>query len=251
MPYGKKLHAAARWQIGVSIMKVTWLTQAGYLFESGKMRILIDPYLSDSLGEKNPDKKRRIPADKAALSIRPDVILITHAHEDHLNLETLLPVLDEYDNITILCSESSFSAIKALGKYEGKHNIVMLAAHSVWSEGGITFYAVRAEHSDRSAVGFIIDDGNKTYYHSGDTLYNYDVLDDVLDLVEDGVDFAFLPINGKGNNMNAKDAADFAYELGAGAAIPMHYGLFDEINPESFDFEDAIILEPYKETELS
>jgi L-ascorbate metabolism protein UlaG (beta-lactamase superfamily) len=232
-------------------MKVTWLTQAGYLFESGKMRILIDPYLSDSLGEKNPDKKRRIPADKAALSIRPDVILITHAHEDHLNLETLLPVLDEYDNITILCSESSFSAIKALGKYEGKHNIVMLAAHSVWSEGGITFYAVRAEHSDRSAVGFIIDDGNKTYYHSGDTLYNYDVLDDVLDLVEDGVDFAFLPINGKGNNMNAKDAADFAYELGAGAAIPMHYGLFDEINPESFDFEDAIILEPYKETELS
>lgn len=232
-------------------MKVTWLTQAGYLFENGKMRILIDPYLSDSLGEKCQDKRRRIPADLSALATRPDVILITHAHEDHLNLETLLPVLERYENITILCSESSFSAIKALGKYTDKHNIVLLTAHSVWSEGGITFYAVRAEHSDRSAVGFIIDDGNKTYYHSGDTLYNYDVLDDVLDLVEDGVDYAFLPINGKGNNMNAKDAADFAYELGAGAAIPMHYGLFDEVDPKSFDFEDAIILEPYKPTELS
>ena len=232
-------------------MKVTWLTQAGYLFENGKMRILIDPYLSDSLGEKCQGKRRRIPADLTALATRPDVILITHAHEDHLNLETLLPVLDRFENITILCSESSFSAIKALGKYGDKHNIVLLTAHSVWSEGGITFYAVRAEHSDRSAVGFIIDDGNKTYYHSGDTLYNYDVLDDVLDLVEDGVDYAFLPINGKGNNMNAKDAADFAYELGAGAAIPMHYGLFDEVDPKSFDFEDAIILEPYKPTELS
>lgn len=228
-------------------MKVTWLTQAGFLFDSGKLKILIDPYLSDSLGEKYPEKKRRIKADRAALSVRPDVILITHAHEDHLNLETLSPVLDSYDGITILCSESSY---RALESYRDKHNLVLLAAHSVWSEGSVTFYAVRAEHSDRSAVGFIIDDGKKTYYHSGDTLYNYDVLDDVLDLVEDGVDYAFLPINGKGNNMNAKDAADFAYELGAGAAIPMHYGLFDEVNPDSFDFEDRIILEPYVETEL-
>ncbi len=228
-------------------MKVTWLTQAGYLFENGKMRILIDPYLSDSLGEKYPEKKRKIPALRAALSLRPDVILLTHSHEDHLNLETLGPVLDSYEGITILCSESSFGALE---EYKERHNVVLLSAHSVWSEGGVTFYAVRAEHSDRSAIGFIIDDGKKTYYHSGDTVYNYDVLDDVLDLVEDGVDYAFLPINGKGCNMNAKDAADFAYELGAGAAIPMHYGLFDGINPEDFDFEDRIILEPYKETEL-
>ena len=127
---------------------------------------------------------------------------------------------------------------------------MLLSPHSVWSIGSVTVYSVRAEHSDRSAVGFIIDDGRKTYYISGDTLYNYEVLDDVLDLVEDGVDYAFLPINGMGNNMNAKDAADFAYELGANAAIPIHYGLFDDIDPADFDFEDAIILTPYKKTEL-
>ena len=50
--------------------------------------------------------------------------------------------------------------------------------------------------------------------------------------------------------MHAKDAADFAYELSAKSAVPVHYGLFDDIKPESFDFEDAIILSPYEEVEL-
>ena len=126
----------------------------------------------------------------------------------------------------------------------------MLNPHSVWSERGITFYSVRAEHSDRTAAGFILDDGERTYYVSGDTLYNYDVIDDVNELVEDGVDFAFLPINGRGNNMNAKDAADFAYEIGAKTAIPIHYGLVDSISPDSFDFDEVIVLEPFVPTEI-
>ena len=50
--------------------------------------------------------------------------------------------------------------------------------------------------------------------------------------------------------MNAKDAADFAYEIGAKSAVPLHYGLFDSIDPSEFDFEDSVILEPYKETKL-
>ena len=137
-----------------------------------------------------------------------------------------------------------------LVKYGGDHNYVMLNPHSVWSERGITFYAVHAEHSDRTAAGFILDDGEKTYYVSGDTLYNYDVIDEVLELVEDGVDYAFIPINGKGNNMNAKDAADFAYEIDAKCAVPIHWGLFDSIDPESFDYDNAKILEPFKPVEI-
>ena len=46
--------------------------------------------------------------------------------------------------------------------------------------------------------------------------------------------------------MNAKDAADFAYEIGAKCAVPLHYGLFDSIDPTEFDFEDAMILTPYE-----
>ena len=149
--------------------------------------------------------------------------------------------------ITFLAPENAYRKLLSFG---GDHNYVMLNPHSVWSEKGVTFYAVHAEHSDRTAVGFILDDGEKTYYVSGDTLYNYDVIDEVLELVEDGVDYAFLPINGKGNNMNAKDAADFAYEIEAKQAIPLHYGLFDSIDPSAFDFDDVIMLDPFKATEL-
>ena len=229
-------------------MKVTWLTQAGFLFKNSRLQVLVDPYLADTMGEINPKKARKIPVDESFFDIKPDLILITHDHVDHCNEETLKKFLSASEKtITILASESAYKHLLPLTE---DHNLVLLAPHTVWSEGGITFYSVHAEHSDRSAVGFILDDGKKTYYVSGDTLYNYDVIDDVLDLVEDGVDYAFLPINGRGNNMNAKDAADFAYEIGAKNAIPTHYGLIDSIDPESFDFEDKIILTPYEEVEL-
>lgn len=229
-------------------MKVTWLTQAGLLLENSKIKIMVDPYLTDSLGEIKPNKKRRIPADESFFNASPDVVLLTHGHIDHTDIETLERVLSACnDPALVLASKTAYDIVHKLG---GEHNYVLLAPHSVWSERGVTFYSVHAEHSDRDAVGFIIDDGKQTFYISGDTLYNYDVIDDVLDLAPDGVDFAFLPINGKGNNMNARDAADFAYEIGAKCAIPVHYGLTDDITPEEFDFDDKLILEPYKETKL-
>lgn len=228
-------------------MNVTWITEAGLLFESGGVKIAVDPYLSSSQEEVCPDKKRRIPLDPTFLDIAPDVILITHEHPGHLDRETLSHYLSAKKPVTVLAPANAYKELITFG---GAHNYVLLSAHSVWSHEHLTFYAVHAEHGDRRAVGFIIDDGKRTFYLSGDTLYNYDVIDDVLDLAPDGVDFAFLPINGRGNTMNAKDAADFAYEIGAKAAIPIHYGLFDDIDPKSFDFEDAIILEPYKKTKL-
>ena len=230
------------------IMKVTWLTQAGLLFETGKLKMMVDPYLSDSVGKRSPEKHRRIPVCEKYFDADPDVIMITHDHLDHLDPETLEVFLKKATKpITFLASENAF---RKLVEYGGPHNYVLLAPHSVWSQGGVTFYSVKAEHSDRCAVGFILDDGKKTYYVSGDTLYNYDVIDDVLDLAPDGVDYAFLPINGVGNNMNAKDAADFAYEIGAKCAIPLHYGLFDSLEPAEFDFDDALILMPYQERKL-
>lgn len=229
-------------------MKVTWLTQAGLLLENDNIKIMVDPYLTDSLGEIKPEKKRRIEADESYFNASPDVILITHSHIDHCDMATLERVLAGCSTPALILAAPS-----VYGKLEnafGQHNCVLMAPHSVWSERGVTFYSVHAEHSDREAVGFIIDDGRQTFYISGDTIYNYDVIDDVLDLAPDGVDFAFLPINGRGNNMNAPDAADFAYEIDAKCAIPVHYGTTDDTTPDEFDFDDKLILEPFKAVEL-
>ena len=231
-------------------MNVTWITQAGLVFENERLTVMVDPYLSNSVAEQlDPKKQRRIAVDESVFDIRPDVIIITHDHLDHLDPETLEKFLKRDDKrITVL---APYNAYTKLVKFGGNHNYVMLNPHSVWSEGGITFYAVKAEHSDRTAAGYILDDGRETFYVSGDTLYNYEVIDDVLELCEDGVDYAFLPINGVGNNMNARDAADFAYEIDAKIAVPLHYGLFDSLDPREFDFEDSMLLTPYEETELS
>ncbi len=230
-------------------MNVSWITQAGLVFEWDEITVMVDPYLSNSVAEQLDKKKeRRIPVDESVFDIRPDVIIITHEHLDHLDPETLGVFLSRDDKpITVL---APYNAYKKLVAFGGCHNYVMLNPHSVWSEGGLTFYAVSAEHSDRTAAGYIIDDGVATYYISGDTLYNYNVIDDVIELCEDGVDYAFLPINGVGNNMNARDAADFACEIGAGCAVPLHYGLFDSIDPSDFDFDNVLLLKPYEKVTL-
>ena len=228
-------------------MKITWLGQGGVLLRNDRITVIADPYFSDSVGKINPAKKRRYDVPDEYFDLKPDVILITHEHMDHLDTETLKVLLNCDRCVTVLAPEAAYNKLSCLG---GNHNYVLLSPHSVWNEKGVTFYSVKAEHSDRTAAGFILDDGDKTYYISGDTLYNFDVIDDVLDLVEDGVDVAFLPINGRGNNMNAKDAADFAYEIGARRAVPVHYGLVDNISPDEFDFDDALILSPFEEVEI-
>ena len=160
-------------------MFVTWITQAGLVFENENMTVMVDPYLSDSVAETlDPSKRRRMPVNEKIFDVEPDVIIITHEHLDHLDPDTLRVFLSESRRpVTVLAPYNAYLKVREFG---GPHNYVLLSPHSVWSEGGLTFYAVSAEHSDRCAAGYIIDDGVETFYVSGDTLYNYDVIDDVI-----------------------------------------------------------------------
>ncbi len=206
-------------------MKITRLSQAGVCVRTRGLNILIDPSLQG--------------APLSALP-SPDVLLLTHAHADRLQLPLLSELLAQAQGcVTVLVSEGAYAAVAALG---GAHRYVLMRPHSVYSVEGVTIYAVRAEHGMEPTVGYILDDGYKTCYAVGDTLYNYDVMDDVLDLVEDGVDCILLPLCGEDNTMHPKDAADFAYELGAKMAIPLCYGSYEGDVPQDFDFDSAMHL---------
>ena len=50
--------------------------------------------------------------------------------------------------------------------------------------------------------------------------------------------------------MNAADASDFALRTGAKYAVPLHFGLFDSLSPESFIHPRRVIPEFYKEIVL-
>ena len=159
-------------------MKITWLGQAGFLFETGGLKIIIDPYLSESCLKLNPDLYRRMPVDEKYLEIEPDVIIITHDHLDHYDPETLKHYLKNNGGITVLSPASVFEKII---KFGNKHNYVKFDRHTEWSIGDIRFSAVNAVHSDERAIGVIIESEGKKYYHTGDTLYNTKIFDDIPD----------------------------------------------------------------------
>ncbi len=222
-------------------MKITWIGQAGLYFVSDEgTKVLIDPYLSNSAMEINPRNERHTPIDKRFLEIKPDILIFTHNHIDHYDPETAKHYLKEDSGITVLCPSSVWDNVRQFG---GNNNYVMFNRHTQWTEKGLTFKAVKAEHSDLSAIGVIVEDGKRSYYVTGDTLYNTDIFNDL----PQRIDIVFLPINGMGNNMNVEDAVRFVWAIGARKAVPMHYGMFDRLRPTEFEVPGLILPELYKE----
>lgn len=222
-------------------MKITWLGQAGFYLECDDQKIIIDPYLSDYCESLNPKSFRRTPKDDRFLKIKPDVLICTHNHADHYDPETVKYYFEDNTAMTFLSPESVFRA--AVADYKGKANLVRFQPHTVWTQGVVEFTAVKAEHSDPWAIGILIKANGKTFYFSGDTLYNAEVLSDI----PKSVDYAFIPVNGVGNNMNITDAAKFADAVSAKKTVPVHIGMFDSISPREFSHPSALYLTPYKE----
>jgi len=224
-------------------MKITFLGQAGLLFETCDTKIMIDPYFSDSVQKIDAAKFRRVPVCEAFLQIKPDIMIFTHNHIDHFDPETVAHFLSENTTVTVLAPASVWSEVRKIG---GKNNFVLFNRHTQWTHGDIRFTAVKAEHSDPTPIGVIIEYRDKKYYITGDTLYNSEIF---CDIPKD-IYAVFLPINGVGNNMNMDDAKRFCEAINPQFAVPVHWGMFDEINVKEFSFKNTIIPEIYKEVQV-
>jgi L-ascorbate 6-phosphate lactonase len=220
-------------------MKITWLGQAGLLFETGDLKIMIDPYLSNSVQKIQPAFYRRVPVEESLLKIKPNVIILTHDHLDHTDPETLKHYLTNDSNVLVL---ASFNAWNTARKFGGNNNYVSFNRLTTWTEGNVSFKAVYAEHSDLYAIGVLVYAEGKTYYITGDTLYNDKIFEDL----PEKIDCVFLPVNGVGNNMNFADGAKFCHKLNT-KAVPMHCGLFDQKQLKDFPYENKVVPEFYKE----
>lgn len=221
-------------------MKITWLGQAGLLFERDNIKIMIDPYLSDSVKKINEKNYRRVEISDDVFKIKPDVMIFTHNHLDHYDPETVSRFITASTTITVLAPSSVWTDVRKIG---GDNNYVQFNRHTSWTQGGIRFTAVKAEHSDPASIGVIIDDGNKKYYVSGDTLYNEEIFADI----PDDIHAIFLPVNGIGNNMNMIDAKRFCERISPQYAVPIHCGMFDDIDMNKFEFENKVIPKIYEE----
>ncbi|MBQ8648573.1 MAG: MBL fold metallo-hydrolase [Clostridia bacterium] len=224
-------------------MKITYLGQAGLLFETENKKIIIDPYLSDSVEKVNPLNYRRVAVEDRFLKIKPDILVFTHNHLDHYDPDTVKHYLDKESNVLVLSPSSVWKEVR---KFGGNNNYVLFNRHTVWTESNIKFTAVKAEHSDSFSIGVIIDDGNKKYYITGDTLFNTEIFEDI----PSDIYAVFLPVNGVGNNMNMADAALFAEKINAEYIVPLHIGMFDSISADDFQCKNKIEPKIYKEIRL-
>ena len=222
---------------------VSWLGQAGLLFDFDGFRVMIDPYLSDSVGRIDPAKHRRVPVDERFFALRPDVLVLTHDHLDHTDPDTLGEIFRRHSGVCVLAAPNAWETARRFG---GDNNYVRFACGTVWTEGEVRFEALYAEHSDASAIGVLLTYREESCFVTGDTLYNRRTLAELATVP----DVLFLPINGVGNNMNATDAARFAEKVGARKTVPLHFGLFDGLDPRTFVCPGRVIPEIYKEIEL-
>jgi L-ascorbate metabolism protein UlaG (beta-lactamase superfamily) len=240
-----------------------WLGQSGYLLQWDGKRILIDPYLSDSLTKKyaatdKPHTRINELVVKPELLKNISVVTSSHNHTDHLDAETLMPVLKNNPSIKFIIPEANRNFVAERVKCKVDFPIGLNDGQSVTIDE-FTFYGVPAKHNeiDRDEkgnckyMGYVIEFGNYKIYHSGDTLW----FDGMVDLLKPfNVDVAILPINGNkperkvAGNLDCKEAAELAKAINAKYVIPCHYDMFEfnTADVNEFVMEAEKINQPYK-----
>ena len=236
---------------GTDSFNVWWLGQSGFLLQWNKSCVLFDPYLSDSLTKKYAatDKphvrmSERV-IDPHQLSFI-DIVTSSHNHTDHLDGETLKPLLEVNRGITFIIPEANRTFVQERAGCERDFPIGLTDGMSV-TVGGFIFHAVPAAHNQierdekgqSKFLGYVVQFGRFSIYHSGDTLW-YDGMQALLKPFN--VDVAFLPINGSdpargvAGNLNAMEAAQLGKAIGARYVIPHHYDMFafNTANPRDF-----------------
>lgn len=231
-----------------------WLGQSGFLVQWKGQHLLLDPYLSDSLTKKyaKTDKPHVRMTARVVDPSKLDFIDITtssHNHTDHLDADTLGPLISANPNMQLVIPEANRDFVCERLRCDAEFPMGLNIEESITIKY-FTFYGVPAAHNKLKIdqlgkslfMGYIIEFGPWKIYHSGDTLW-YDGMEELLRPFK--VDVAILPINGNkperrvAGNLDYEEAARLAQAIGAGLVIPCHYDMFTFNTADSADFTEA------------
>lgn len=231
-------------QTSVSKGKVAifWLGQAGFLLKTHEQHtVMIDPYFSEYVERLFPEMgqgfKRLMPPPCRAEEVNADVLLISHEHADHFDMDSF-PLLMGNGKTQVFTSENVAAQIKTMGQNMA-HVTALRKGESVQILPECKLRAVDCDHGDLApdALGFLLDFGFETIYFAGDTALTLGRLDAAL-LAKPEI--ALLPINGAFGNLNGVLAARYAAMLHSKVLIPCHFWTFPLHHGDPQELIDAM-----------
>lgn len=206
---------------------ITWIGHASFLIQTREHSILIDPNWAKWL---KVIKRLRQPGIKLHDLPNIDLVLVTHAHFDHLDRRTLRAVAANQpivvpEHVGNLVHDLGFNQVHELHRWQTYE----LGALKVTLTPAYHWGARMLHDSHRGFGGFHLEYEGRTLFHCGDSAY-FPGFTEIGERLQ--TEIALLPIGAydapskRDVHMNPEQALQAFVELRARTFIPMHYGTF-------------------------
>jgi len=227
---------------------VAWLGHAAMLMRAGSKWILLDPALSGTAGPVQglgPARLTPLPLPLARLP-HIDLVLISHDHYDHLDLDTMRHLARQPGGPPRVLAGRGSAAWFA-------ENAGLQARDFDWWQaqdfGDLRVRFVPAQHNSGRTLadrnrrlwgGWVLEHGGQRFYFSGDTAYVAELFRDIRERVGP-IDLAALPIGAylprplmRFEHMDPAEALQAHADLGATQSFGVHWGTFQLGDEEPF-----------------
>ncbi|RZU41966.1 MBL fold metallo-hydrolase [Edaphobacter modestus] len=214
---------------------VTFIGHSSFLLQIGGRNVLVDPVFAKRLILL---RRQRRPGVLIEEMPPIDLVLVTHAHMDHLNLPSLRrivratrrlrgrgPEIVVPHGVNDLVSQLGFRRVSTLKWWQGVEAAGLQITMTPCRHWGARMF--RDTH--RGYGGYVIDSGGQTVYHSGDTAY-FDGFAEIGRRLSPEVALlpigAYFPDSYRAVHTSPEEAVRGFMEVGAQWMVPMHYGTF-------------------------
>jgi L-ascorbate metabolism protein UlaG (beta-lactamase superfamily) len=214
---------------------VTFIGHASFFLQMGGLNVIVDPNFARWLFVL---KRLRRPGLRLRDLPPMDIVLVTHAHFDHLHRQSLRTIARQTrwetgKAPTLIVPHHVFDLVSDLGF----KNIIELEWWNAHQHGPLEITHVPSRHwgarvlkdSHRGYGGYVLRDGKHSVYHAGDTAYFNGFreighrLSPQLALLPIG---AYDPPQFRNVHTSPADAMQAFLDLKARWMVPMHYGTF-------------------------